>query len=156
MPSKEDELDPRKQLTFAYRGTHVQSRLLFRPQKKMRQKKTSLKKHAEYGWQILGEIELSIGVASGDTINKWLTFILDLLELHADFVNRILQSAQDSVLRAQHAESVVSSEHIHMTIIVPEDYELNNQNWGFFRIEKIGNEQASSDHTIELYLYQEG
>jgi len=49
----------------------------------------------------------------------------------------------------------VSPEHIHVIIHIPEDHKLNNQNWGFFRIEKIGKNKARSDHTIELYLYQE-
>lgn len=122
----------------------------------MKQKKISPNKFPDHDWQILGEIELTIGVASNHTINKWLAVILSLLELHTDFAAKVLRSARIAVSRALQFENIACSEHIHLIILVPEDFKLNNQNWGFFRIEKIGNDEAMLDHTIELYIYQEG
>jgi len=122
----------------------------------MNQKKPPLTKSPEHDWQVLGEFKLMIGDMSEHTINRWLSAILSLLEFQTDFVNKVLQSAHNAVLHASQMEGAVSSEHIHLIILIPEELKLNNRNWGFFRIEKIGNDEAMLDHTIELYLYQEG
>lgn len=106
-------------------------------------------------WQILGELELTIGLASDGTVHKWFPLILRLLPLHADFTNKVLRSAQETVSRFIEAKSAVNCEHIHLILLAPEDLEWSNQNWGFFRIEKIGSNEATLDHTIEFFLYHE-
>jgi hypothetical protein len=110
------------------------------------------------GWQVVGELELTPGLATDHTVSKWLQIILSLQELPADFAAKVLRSAQEATSRAIQAENIVKSQHIHLLILVPADYGLNKQDWGFFRIEKIGNQsdQVAPDHTIEFYLYQEG
>jgi hypothetical protein len=110
------------------------------------------------GWQVVGELELTPGLATDHTVSKWLQIILSLQELPADFAAKVLRSAQEATSRAIQAENIVKSQHIHLLVLVLADHKLNKQNWGFFRIEKIESEpeRSYSDHTIEVYLYQEG
>jgi len=107
-------------------------------------------------WQIFGELELTVGLASDPIVRKWFSVILGFLSLQTDFNNKVLRSAQETISRAMHVESVMKSEHIHVIILVPENLEWGNQSWGFFRIERIGEDTTASDHTIEFFLYQEG
>ena len=107
-------------------------------------------------WQILGELELTVGLTSDNDVHKWFSVILGLISRDIDLTNKVLRSAQESASRAMHVEGRVSSEHIHLVILIPNNYALNNQSWGFFRIEKIGEPDATLDHTIEFFLYQEG
>lgn len=110
------------------------------------------------GWQLLGELELPVRAGADDAIRTWLAELLDPLQLHADFLNRILQSAQDAAGRALRAEGVIGYDHIHFMLHAPKDHESNGGTWGFFRVEKIGDTaqgMAASAHSIEFYLYLE-
>ena len=94
-----------------------------------------------------------------DAIHAWLTEVLDPLNLYTDFLDKILQSAQDAATRVWQAEPRMESEHIHLFIFVPHDYFSKGQTWGFFRIEKIENatgDKTAHDHAIEFYLYVDG
>jgi len=107
-------------------------------------------------WQILGELELTVGLASDPVVRKWFPVILGFLSLPTDFNNKVLKSVQATISRAMRVECVMKSEHIHVIILVPEKLEWSNQSWGFFRIERIGEDKTAPDHTIEFFLYQEG
>lgn len=109
-------------------------------------------------WQLQDELELSVGSSMDDKIdiNGWLMEILSPLELHIDFFNRVLSSAQDAIARAMHIVPMTEPRYIHLLIFVPADRPSNRQMWGFFRIEKAGDSSQAgnpSNHSIELYLY---
>ena len=110
-------------------------------------------------WHILGELELAIESIAGDATHAWLTDVLHPLNLRADFLNKILTSAQLATERAVQAESIIRSEHIHVVVFVPPGPILPKRNWGFFRVEKIENTadgNVDPEHAIEFYLYVEG
>jgi len=101
---------------------------------------------------------LLIEMSPDAVVRKWLPFFFSLLELREDFADKVIYSALEAISRTTQNESLVRWEHIHLLVLIPENHELNFQNWGFFRIEKVGNEteQSDSGHMIEIYLYQEG
>ena len=110
-------------------------------------------------WQFLGELELPAGANLGESIHAWLTKLFDPLALHGDFLNRILQSAQDAAARVFQSESAEKYDHIHLVIYGPGEHGAKPGTWGFFRVEKVENtaEEASTRaHSIEFYLYREG
>lgn len=110
-------------------------------------------------WHILGELKLTIEAIAGNTTHAWLTDVLHPLNLHADFLNKILTSAQLATERTVQAASIIKSEHIHLIVFVPSGPILQKRNWGFFRVEKIENTadgNADPEHAIEFYLYMEG
>ena len=110
-------------------------------------------------WHILGELELTIEAVAGDAAHVWLTDVLHPLDLRADFLNKILNSAQQATARAVQAESIIKPEHIHLIVFVPSGPILPKRNWGFFRVEKIENiadGDVASEHAVEFYLYVEG
>jgi hypothetical protein len=109
-------------------------------------------------WQLLDELELSVGSSMDDKIdiNVWLTEILGPLELQIDFFKRVLSSAQEATARAMHIVPMTELTYIHLFIFVPAERMSNSQMWGFFRIEKIGDSSVAgtpSNPSIELYLY---
>lgn len=101
-------------------------------------------------WQLLGELKLALGSRADGAISAWLTELFKPLQLHPDFLNRILKSAQDATARLLQAG--LPLEHIHLMIFVPQDRAAAGQSWGFFRIEKT----QDPDHAVEFYLYPEG
>jgi len=108
-------------------------------------------------WQILGELELPVGSSNADdAIKARLMEILNPLNLHADFLNKILKSAQDAAARVM--QNGMELEHIHLLVFAPKDRSSKRQTWGFFRIEKIEGaaDVDSPNHAIEFYLYVEG
>ena len=110
------------------------------------------------GWKILGELELAVGIDSGQGVNQWLAALLDSLELQTAFVNKVLQSAHEATERAMQVESVIQYKHVHVLVFVPALRELAGQSWGFFRLEKIEaqtQDKSTPEHRIELYLYFE-
>ena len=112
------------------------------------------------GWRLLGELELPVHAQSDGAVSSWLTETLNPLNMHADFLNNVLKSAQDAAGRAMRSENAqLDFEHIHLLVFLPVTPASNGQTWGFFRIEKLKRpEQHKSppDHAIELYLYLEG
>jgi hypothetical protein len=111
----------------------------------------------ETSWQVLEELELMAGSNADATVGKCLAVILSRLDLRADFLDKVLKSAQEATSRAMQAESVRKFEHLHLLIFVPTAHTQNNQNWGFYRIEKVEKAagKTNPDHTIEFFLYQE-
>jgi hypothetical protein len=127
----------------------------------LRQNKPSPNNFPGADWQILDELELSVGLYMDDkvNINVWLTELLRPLHLDMDFLNRVLRSAQDAVARAMQVESMTELEHIHLLVFARADRIPNGQIWGFFRIEKFeGTEQGENPPglAVEFYLYQPG
>jgi len=123
----------------------------------MKHNKPPLNKSSDTNWQILGELELPIGSNLDNTIKARLMEILNPLNLHAGFLNKILKSAQDAAGRVM--QNGMEFEHIHILIFVPLDYASKGHTWGFFRIEKIESATTDNrhpDHVIEFYLYFEG
>lgn len=111
------------------------------------------------GWQLLGEIELTVNPDTDRTVGKWLTVILSALNPHADFINKVLRSAEEAAARAMQSGAVMKYQHTHLLIYVPTDRPAGRQTWGFFRIEKMAaqvEDQTRLDHDIEFYLYLEG
>lgn len=110
------------------------------------------------GWQVLGELELTLGSNVEDEVRAWLTVLLLPLLLHESFLNKVLRSAQEYSLRALRSNSDAANGHVHLVIFVQQDRTLRGDTWGFFRIEKIENAEQNplhSDHTVEFYLYLE-
>jgi hypothetical protein len=110
------------------------------------------------GWQVLGKLELPIGSGAEDAIESWLVESLSLLNLHTDFLNKVLKSAQEAAARAMHGEALMRFRPLHLLVFAPSDHASHRHNWGFFRIEKVENTSHQDDpnQTIEFYLYREG
>ena len=109
-------------------------------------------------WQMLGELILSVGSKPDELIALWLKELLAPLDLHENFVTRVLQSAQNYAGRALGPDADAHFSHIHLSIFGPDEWTSKGQTWGFFRIEKIdraGENLAHPDHTVEFYLYRE-
>jgi hypothetical protein len=114
---------------------------------------------AASNWQILAEFELPVGTIADDTLRIRLKEILDPLELHEDFVNRILNSAQQTAARILQADAEIKLEHICLLVFVPSRHASQKQIWGFFSVEKLEDTKdgaVTNEHTIEIYLYAEG
>jgi len=110
-------------------------------------------------WQTLGELELPVDTNIVDAINVSLAEILTPLNLSTNFLNKILNSAQESVVRAQQSDTSKSFGHIHISIFAPNKQIQNGKTWGFFQTERIRNPSEDVDshqHTIDYYLYTEG
>lgn len=109
-------------------------------------------------WRILGELILPVGSSPNELIFAWLTDLLAPLDLHENFLNRVLKSAQNYVGQALRRDTEVPFGHIHLSIFGPKEPASKGQTWGFFRIEKIDSGESSAahpDHTVEFYLYRE-
>lgn len=121
---------------------------------------SSSNKPSESEWQILDELKLPIGTEDDRVIDTWLAEILSPLNLQADFINRILKSAQAAMARYRGStgpEIVIG--YIHLLVFAPRSHILDGKTWGFFRVEKIENAREVKnppDHSIEFYLYIEG
>jgi len=88
----------------------------------------------------------------------WLKETLNSLNLHEDFLNRLLDSAQKTAVRVLQANAKVKLEHIHMLVFAPINRASQQQAWGFFSVERLEDTQAGNvgnEHTIEIYLYME-
>lgn len=109
------------------------------------------------GWQILGELELPADSSMPVILPVWIRDTFASLHLHADFLAKIANSAQESAGRALQSSHVSTIGHIHLVAFAPADNQLKAGTWGFFRIEKLESAADPSfhDHAIELYLYQE-
>src|SRR5690242_5884573 len=109
-------------------------------------------------WQMLGELMLPIDSDTNELISARLAELLAPLELHENFLNRVLKSAQNYVRRALTPDADVPFGEIHIFIFGPNERMSKGQTWGFFRIEKIDSHDqnlADPDHTVEFYLYRE-
>ena len=114
--------------------------------------KTTDVSHPE--WKLLRELVLS---ARAEGIAAWLEETLEPLGLSADLRTRLLNSAQEAVLGIMQPNSAgLNVGQIHFVILVQADPSLKGKTWGFFRIEKmdgLGKDHNSLDHSIEFYLY---
>lgn len=124
----------------------------------MKHTDSSLHRTLSPGWQLLGELELTVNQDTDHTVGKWLTVILNALDLQADFMSKVLKSAQEVTTRVMQAGAVTKSQHFHLLVFSPPEAAAKGHSWGFFRIEKIDSEadKANPDHTVEFYLYLEG
>jgi hypothetical protein len=125
----------------------------------MKHTDSSLSRASSPGWQILGELELTVNPDTDHTVGKWLAMILSPIDLPADFLNKVLKSAQEAAARAMQSETVMKFDHTHLLVLAPQDHVSKGQTWGFFRIEKIEGAKADEsppDHAIEFYLYLDG
>ena len=81
------------------------------------------------------------------------------LGLDADFMRKVLKSAQDSATRAsQEGTRIPEFEHIHLLALASKDYSSKGSTWGFFRIEKmesLPDDREPKGHSIEFYFYRE-
>ena len=110
-------------------------------------------------WRILGDLELSESSDADSAIYSWLTELLSSLSLSADFLNRVVESVQETIRRVLHLNATSTSGHIHLSIFAPYERILERKTWGFFHIERIENQGEavnSRDHAIDFYLYVEG
>ncbi|HZM23029.1 MAG TPA: hypothetical protein VFC02_14870 [Anaerolineales bacterium] len=110
-------------------------------------------------WQVLGELELAIGSEYAGVINTWMREKLSPLKLQADFINRILKSAQDAAGHFTESKGAGGEiGHIHIRVLAPLSQKLDEKTWGFFRIEKLESVREVKnppDHYIEFHLYFE-
>jgi hypothetical protein len=110
-------------------------------------------------WQILGELELPAGIESGPAIRSWLVESLAPLDLHVEFIHKVLNSAWEAATRAMQVEQVTGLGHIHLFVFAPKRPGSQVQTWGFFRIEKVElapDSESPRCHSMEFYLYPEG
>jgi len=110
-------------------------------------------------WQLLGELDLFVDSAAGSAINPWFRELLSPLDLSTDFMNRVIESAQDSVMRILQPDAILSFGHIHLSVFAPYERIPDRKTWGFFHIERIENRGGvvdARDHAIDFYLYVEG
>lgn len=94
-----------------------------------------------------------------DAIHSWLVKILTPLNLSMNFLDRILQSSQDSVVQALQPDSAMTIGYIHLSVFIPYEPVSEGKTWGYFHIAKIGNQVediATHDHEVNFYLYVEG
>lgn len=117
------------------------------------------KNTSDTGWQLLGELDLSVTPHDELTINALLTDLLKPLDLSTDFMNRVVTSVQDSILRIMQPSSALPCGRIHLSFYAPNERIRERKTWGFFHIERIENRAESlnaNDHAIDFYLYVEG
>jgi hypothetical protein len=135
-----------------------QNRLLL--VKRMKQTDPSPKGPSGMDWRVLGEIELRIGKNTDGAVREWIAETLSPLNLHLDFLNKILKSAQEAVARAMPYDGAATAfEHVHLLVLAPLENNSMGKTWGFFRIDKVGKPNVHKhpyDHSIEFYLYLEG
>lgn len=115
--------------------------------------------HPALNWLILGDLELSAQVNSKDTLELWLKEITKPLDLHTDFLNRILNSAHQTVVRLLRPDAETKLDHIHLVVFAPSNHTLKKLIWGFFSVERLEDTKegtVANNHTIEIYLYKEG
>lgn len=125
----------------------------------MKQIDSPHKDKQDSGWQLLGGINLSVSSEVDFPITPWLTELLGPLDLSIDFLNRVLESVQDSVARAIHSNVANPFGHINLSVFAPHEPISIRKTWGFFHIERIESRDDSVDareHAIDFYLYVEG
>jgi hypothetical protein len=120
----------------------------------------SSRKPSGTDWQVLGELELAIGSEYAAVIATWIRKTLGPLKPQADFINRILRSAQDAVGHfTESKDAGAKIGHIHILLVAPHSHKVEEKTWGFFRIEKLESVRKAKnppDHYIEFHLYFEG
>ena len=92
-------------------------------------------------------------------LHAWLKEALHPLNLHTDFLNKILNSAKMTAARVLRADAEPKLEHIHLLVFAPSNRASKKQTWGFFSVERLEDIKEGGDapdHTIEIYLYVEG
>ena len=125
----------------------------------MKHTNTSLPTAPDADWYLLGELELPAGTAAESAIQAWIGPLLEPLHLSADFLSRVLNSIQESVLRCGNPDAGEIPGHIHFCIHAPRKERARGGTWGFFHIERIENqdeEMTGTNHAIDFYLYVEG
>lgn len=125
----------------------------------MKQIDLAYKNTPDTEWQLLGELDLLVSSDVDLAFKPWLTELLSPLDLSTDFSNRVLESAQDSVMRILQPDANLLFGHIHLSIFAPCERVLERKTWGFFHIERIENQGEAvdfRDHAIDFYLYVEG
>ena len=125
----------------------------------MKQTELSHKNTLDTGWQLLGELNLSVDSDTNTAIILWLTELFGPLDLSADFQNRVLTSVQDTVARVLHSDAVSITGHIHLSIFSPRERIPDRKPWGFFHIERLENQGeigSTRNHALDFYLYVEG
>ena len=115
--------------------------------------------HPASNWLLLGDLELSVEANSNDTLDARLKEILKPLDLHTDFLNRILNSAHQTVVRLLRPDAQTNLDHIHLLVFAPSNRTPKKQTWGFFSVERLEDTKegtVANNHAIEIYLYKEG
>jgi hypothetical protein len=110
-------------------------------------------------WQILGDLKLLVDSDADVAIHTRLVELLAPLSLNADFLNKVLRSAQASITRALQPNHDMTVRHVHLSIFAPYEHTSKGGIWGFFRIEKTDcrdQDKDHPDHAVEFYLYLEG
>ena len=96
---------------------------------------------------------------SKEILELWLKEILKPLDLHTDFLNRILNSAHQTVVRLLRPDAETKLDHIHLFVFAPSNHTLKKLIWGFFSVERVKDTEEgtiANNHAIEIYLYKEG
>ena len=127
--------------------------------KQVNQITSSRNNNGETDWQILGEIELPFGSSADFAISAWLTELLGPLNLSRDFLHKVLESAQDSAMRALLPNAAMAVGNIHLSVLATQEFLSKGKTWGFFHIERIEHQVdgvVAHDHKIDFYLYVEG
>lgn len=113
----------------------------------------------DIGWQLLGKLDLPANSEVNYVIKSWLAELLNPIDLSTDFITRVMESVQDSVMRILQLNAVSATGNIHLSIFAPYERFSERKTWGFFhieRIEKQGEAIDTRDHAIDFYLYVEG
>jgi hypothetical protein len=117
----------------------------------------ALQKSPGSEWQLLAEIDLPVGSYGAERVVTWLVETLRPLGLHASFLKKIIDCAQQAAQRD--LALAPNTETIHLLIYAPASRPSSEQSWGFFRIEKREQRDESAapfGHAVAFYLYLEG
>ncbi len=94
---------------------------------------------------------------SAEVIASWLSQILEPYRLPDDFINKLRQSIQEVISRLISMSRLRMECRVYISQAAKSDQTVNN-NWGFFKMEKVGGslaEKPSADPVIEYFFYLE-
>ena len=81
-------------------------------------------------------------------------------QVPAQISKKIISSIQNAVVMALQTENLaVDDPHVILSIYILPEPEKSRQNWGFFRVEKLGAHPGSNDTDelrMDFYLYPDG
>lgn len=110
-------------------------------------------------WLALGELLLPSGENPDEAIKRWLPEILFPLQLTEGFLNRVIDSAQESAARAIQAQAENYPADFLLSLFIPLTLSSPGTTWGYFSVLKFENPGKSKEREksrINFYLYVEG
>jgi hypothetical protein len=94
----------------------------------MNQTGSSSHRVSNSGWQLLGELDLTINPDVDLKVGRWLAVILSPLDLRAAFMNKILKSAQQAAACTRQVETMMQFQQFKLLVFAPADPASNGFN----------------------------